>query len=877
MTADRTIRAVTSQDAEEPVDIEQLPVEAKFSDEFAENEDSIEWEEEALARPVRNWRGWLVTGVAVITAAGWTGFFAWAHQGALLGGATPIAASALIADWAIPITVILVAWAVLARSRRHEAARFDAAVNDVTVASADLEDRLSAANRELSLAREFLTAQARDLESLGRVAEQRLTESADSLRHLIVENTGQVEAVATASATARENMEALRENLPVLATSARDVSNQIGTAGRTAQAQVGELVAGFGRLNEFGQASERQVEVLRARIDAALVNFTSHIEATDDASRAQLSALQEHADAFDTRIGEHSERVFAALRGRVDELDTAFDTTRTKMDDAADTASAKLEERIAALRTDAESVTVMLGTAQSEALAGWDAQVKQLEADLRDAVARIRAIDEQALSAANTKLDELRAEAATIDEGIEQRNALVLEKLAARRATFAKDEVAAVEQLTRRLDHFDNELTQRRDAEANLRNEADALASDFAARVEVFEASLQRLAETAGEAQTRIAEREQSLRDTVSESQAGFDAAEARLSALTDASVRLLELIQASAQHSRDELPSVLNDAEEGLQRVLGTSRDIREEMAVLSDQSESVSNYIITARDNGRATYRDIEQLQERLGQHATDRSDELDTLRAKLAELIDDNTMLSDQSRVAVEETLTALDDAAGKASLRVAEALEDRLVSLEGGFEQRTGEAINAAFEKGVAGSIAELDGATARAGSAGLNTVQQLRDQLAKVNELTGNLETRIARARELSEEQVDNDFARRVALITEALNSSSIDIAKALSEDVTDTAWASYLRGDRGIFTRRAVRLLDNTEAREIAEIYDADADFRENVSRYIHDFEAMLRSMLSTRDGNALGVTLLSSDMGKLYVVLAQAIERLRE
>ena len=95
--------------------------------------------------------------------------------------------------------------------------------------------------------------------------------------------------------------------------------------------------------------------------------------------------------------------------------------------------------------------------------------------------------------------------------------------------------------------------------------------------------------------------------------------------------------------------------------------------------------------------------------------------------------------------------------------------------------------------------------------------------------------------------------------------------------MTDTAWAAYLRGDRGIFTRRAVSLLDNTDAREIAEMYDSDADFREHVSRYIHDFEAMLRTMLSTRDGNALAVTLLSSDMGKLYVAMAQAIERLRE
>ena len=154
--------------------------------------------------------------------------------------------------------------------------------------------------------------------------------------------------------------------------------------------------------------------------------------------------------------------------------------------------------------------------------------------------------------------------------------------------------------------------------------------------------------------------------------------------------------------------------------------------------------------------------------------------------------------------------------------------------------------------------------------------QLRDQLTKVDELAGNLERRVARARERAEEQVDNDFARRVALITESLNSNAIDIAKALDTDVSDSAWASYLRGDRGIFTRRAVRLIDAAEAKAIAQTFENDPAFREHVSHYIHDFEAMLRQLLSTRDGHALGVTLLSSDMGKLYVALAQAIERLR-
>ena len=94
--------------------------------------------------------------------------------------------------------------------------------------------------------------------------------------------------------------------------------------------------------------------------------------------------------------------------------------------------------------------------------------------------------------------------------------------------------------------------------------------------------------------------------------------------------------------------------------------------------------------------------------------------------------------------------------------------------------------------------------------------------------------------------------------------------------MADPAWAAYLKGDRGIFTRAAVRLLDGGENRAIARLYRNDDTFRDRVSHYIHDFEGMLRQILATRDGEALGVTLLSSDMGKLYVALAQAIERLR-
>jgi hypothetical protein len=136
--------------------------------------------------------------------------------------------------------------------------------------------------------------------------------------------------------------------------------------------------------------------------------------------------------------------------------------------------------------------------------------------------------------------------------------------------------------------------------------------------------------------------------------------------------------------------------------------------------------------------------------------------------------------------------------------------------------------------------------------------------------------RIAQADARLEAASQDDLARRSGLLIEALNSASIDIAKALSTEVADTAWTAYLKGDRGIFTRRAVRLLDGGEARAIARRYGEDQEFRDSVNRYVHDFEALMRRTLADRDGSALSVALLSSEVGKLYVALAQALERIR-
>jgi hypothetical protein len=140
-----------------------------------------------------------------------------------------------------------------------------------------------------------------------------------------------------------------------------------------------------------------------------------------------------------------------------------------------------------------------------------------------------------------------------------------------------------------------------------------------------------------------------------------------------------------------------------------------------------------------------------------------------------------------------------------------------------------------------------------------------------------MEARVAQARTQAQSEIDNDFSREMAQIVDALQSRSVDNTRALAAEVKDEDWQAYLQGDRGRFSRRAVQLVGAKQAQAVRSAYQEDAELRKVVDGYIRDFEAMLRVILGTRQGHAIAVTLLSSDIGKLYVALAQAISRLRD
>ena len=874
MTSGTHIRAVDETKPGKDLLAEDAPLEL---DQPADSDGEwVDWVDEPAAT-ARRPMDYLLPAVFGLAIAGWTGFFAYVRRAEILAGASGEQWIGFITQWAIPVLLVIAVWLLAMRLSRREAARFGDAAAALSSEARELETRLSVVNRELSLAREFLGEQSRELDFLGRTAADRLSTHADRLQALIHDNSAQLDTIASVSTSAVENMDRLRDDLPVIANSARDVTNRIAGAGREAHIQVADLVTEFERLQEIGEASEKQVASFRSRVDDAVAAFHQQAGQLGDVADQRFAALRDRSDQFRHELAAREVDALAAMRTRADQLDEQIAAARLALEAEEEEALKSLRSRVETLRDEAGTISRSVRNAEDHAATAWQGQIEQIRARLVEAIEEIQRIDALALENAQAKMAGLRQEAENIDAKLIERNAVFASELEKRQKIFADDEASAIAALHERLAFLDEQVASRQDARIEqartFAGESDALV----ARIDGLGEALDAMAERAIQVESVLGTGADTLHAKLGESREAIDATKTVLADLTEASVRLLELIQAGSQHSKGELVESIGVANRQLEQIEERGQAMRLMLEASEERGKSLSDYVIRARTVSEETAGHIDRLHEGFDQRNRQHMHELGRLQEQLVTLSTQSDTLSQRARTELSEAIEQLEGAVRAVGSSLAETSRDNVRKLADEVGEESAKAVERALSEHTRQSISDLEQAAARASTVSREAAGQLRDQLVKVDELAGNLEARVARARERAEENTGNDFARRMALITESLNSNAIDISKALDSEIPDTTWASYLRGDRSIFTRRAVRLVDNVSARDIAEIYDNDTAFRDQVARYVADFEAMLRSVLSTRDGNALGVTLLGSDMGKLYVVLAQAIERLRD
>lgn len=827
-------------------------------------------------------RRWVVPGVAGALVAGWTGLMIAAHGAALLRHPDAEGFSAVIAQWSLPVALILVA-VLIARTGFGRVSRYAEVVRALSAESRQLDARLASMNTELSLARDFIAAQSRDLEALGRIAVDRLSGSAERLKDLIGDQGRAMDEIGTVSAKALENITTLRTHLPVISNSAKDVANAIAHAGHNADTQLEALIDGFNRLNEFGTASGRKVEEVRAKVDAALDAFAGATERIGLAGDVRLRAVIDALEAQRVRLDQEEVAALAAIRARSDALAQELANQRQVVVEAEEQSLSALAARLAGFESDVRKLVAALGAAIEDVGRDHDSLIsasrERLHRFEESASAMTRALvgeADQADAALAARRAALKAALHAVADGFAERLDQLDLAIGQRRASMAAAAADSADALQTRLGEIDGAIAAQRQRQIDnigkLSATCDVLSERIAALGTAIDSSADDAARTAAIVDGALA----TLTARLNAARGALADTDGTVADLTDAAVRLLELIEATGANAESRIPEALRTATAGFDAANRQVNALRSTLEAAGDAGEVLAGTIGGADDRLAAMLGQVAAINAAVTARAEEQDARLGALREALRAAQAESDTLAGSIERRLAGAIAELEAAAHKAGAELGQVTAAEISAMAARFGEETSAALARVVQGRGAQMIARLEEAMDSASSSARETALQMRDQLARIDELAGNLESRVARARERAEEKVDSDFARRTALITESLNSTAIDLTRILSTEVSESAWASYLRGERGIFTRRAVALLDAADVRTVQQHYENDEEFRVHVNRYIHDFEAMLRQLLSTRDGNALGVTLLSSDMGKLYVALAQGIERLR-
>lgn len=635
-------------------------------------------------------------------------------------------------------------------------------------------------------------------------------------------------------------------------------------------------------------------------LNASLNALSAQIDQQRAALGEQAHAYAELADKFHRQMGEAGAKIGDDI--------AMLDERATKVKDAATTARADMAILLAGLPKAHSQTRSMAGDLKDAALSAQEqaamleAQIAALQQCAGEAnettnatatrlAAQLSRMEDVSKAASKRLTGSAEAMTASVDEMVGKAT-----EAAEQTRQLAEDQAATLSGLVE--EHGTNFRASGEETSAALANRLSDIAAsldDFtqrlatqnqaghdmaetlAATLKEMEDRLSALGEHGGQQFAGLTANVEQLRRESAELDQGFAASEGRIEALSERAETLLAALDANAREIDETLPAAFarlsTTASESLEGINARLPDIERFDRLASSAAERLD---LASEVLGVQVSR-LDTLIADLDTHLADSAQRVDGIIASIGEAERDATRLSDEVAPKVAQSLADVRAHSDEARSHAQKTLDEVVPQAHAALSEAVSQTLGPDLEALITARITEIEQASQRAVEAASTAVSALQGDIDKLDSTSQTIRERADSALGEVEDSTRDVFSRRVALLIEALNSTAIDVTKVFSTEVSDTAWAAYLKGDRGVFTRRAVRLLDGAEAKDIARRYEEDYEFRDLVSRYIHDFEAILRTVLTARDGSPMAVTMLSSDMGKLYVVLAQAIDRLRD
>ena len=204
---------------------------------------------------------------------------------------------------------------------------------------------------------------------------------------------------------------------------------------------------------------------------------------------------------------------------------------------------------------------------------------------------------------------------------------------------------------------------------------------------------------------------------------------------------------------------------------------------------------------------------------------------------------------------------------------EKTANRLKVIESSFADNAKTLFNATDE-----AVFQLNEAGIQFDTKATKVQEALRLMKTGMVELSGDL---VAKAKELDKhtggrvrKKATEDFLKEGQIILDRLQSYSVDMARIFSPKTEEMLWQRYNNGDKTAFMRHISKEISSSQARKINELFDSDPEFKLAVSRYMAEFEGMTKAAKREGDNNLMIGVLIGSDVGRLYMVLADMLKK---
>jgi predicted nucleic acid-binding Zn-ribbon protein len=631
---------------------------------------------------------------------------------------------------------------------------------------------------------------------------------------------------------------------------------------------------------------EALLEVLSQRIvdsKSELTAITQQLMHLGDDATGKLSGITREFDSSTQRLARHGEALDRAAESArndiavlLEDLPRAEESARAVgeqlravgNESAARTAdfSARVND-IAARTSEADRIIGEAADRLATRLAEIDTAGSDAAEKVRQAESSFSGVLEALLERTSVTLDGIRS-------GIDAQAAAVAALVEQSSAGIGKSGAEASEALALNVDHANSALATLSGSVAEQERASQRMIAEIDRGLTMIDERFTELATHGDERAHHFLNsltRARAELDMLAEKTGSQDSA---IGSLAERTATLRESMNRLASEVHEQLGSALGEAEGRADRLVEATASVKPDIGWVRDAAVEAGERIATTGESIAGHQDRLTALLASVDDGVGDAQSKLTELASMLAQVEREAANLSAETGPALVSALVQVKDAAAHAAERAREAIEATIPESAAKLSSASREALEKVIRESIEERLREVENVAARAVDSARAASDRLSQQMLNIGQSAAALEQHINRTGQEQRERDSEAFARRVSLLIDSMHSAAIDVGKILSDEVDDKAWGAYLKGNRGVFTRRAVKLIGGSETRSIATHYEADAEFQHSVNRYVHDFEAMLRRVLAERDGGMIAVTLMSSDMGKLYAALAQAIDR---